>query len=143
MKYVYPAIFYKDKELPETYSVIFPDVEGAATCGYSLYDAIYMAEDALAGMLVSWEDAKAGKTTLNNKITEPTPISEIKAEPDEYSTEAFVTLIKVDTDIYRKILEELPPRDDDDEGDDFEVPDTLAKELCRLAGIKYPLEEKS
>ena len=55
MKYVYPAVFYKDKKLPETYSVIFPDVEGAATCGYSLFDAIYMAEDALCGMLVSWE----------------------------------------------------------------------------------------
>lgn len=141
MKYVYPAIFYKDKELPETYSVIFPDVPGAATCGYSLYDAIYMAEDALAGMLVSWEDAKAGKEQMSNKIQEPTPISEIKAEPDEYSTEAFVTLIKADTDVYRKILEELPPRDDDDEDDDLEIPNTLAKELCRLAGIKFPFKE--
>lgn len=144
MQYVYPAIFYKDKELPDAYSVIFPDVPGAATCGYSLYEAIYMAEDALAGMLVSWEDAKAGKTTLNNKIVEPTPISEIVAEPDEYSTEAFVTLIKADTDVYRKILEELPPReeDDTDENDDLEVPNTLAKELCRLAGIKFLFEGK-
>ena len=144
MRYVYPAIFYKDKKMSETYSVIFPDVPGAATCGYSLYEAIYMAEDALAGMLVMWEDFKAGKSDLpmSNRIVEPTPISEIVAEPDEYSSEAFVTLIKADTDVYRKILEELPPRDEDDENDDLEVPDTLAKELCRLAGIKYPFEDK-
>ena len=145
MKYVYPAIFYKDKELPETYTVIFPDVPGAATCGYSLYDAMNMAEDALGGMLVNWEDAKAGKDQISNKITEPTPISEIKAEPDEYSSEAFVTLIKVDTDIYREILAELPERDendDSDENDDLEVPNTLAKEICRIAGIKFSFEEK-
>lgn len=143
MRYVYPAVFYKDKTLPDTWTVIFPDVEGAATCGYSLYDAIYMAEDALAGMLVSWEDFKAGKSEypMSNRIVEPTPISEVVAEPDEYSTEAFVTLIKADTDVYRKILEELPPRDDDDdEGDDLEIPEKLARELCKSAGIDYPAD---
>lgn len=105
-KYVYPAIFQKDKELPDTWCVEFPDVEGAVTFGHSLYEAIYMAEDALAGMLVMWEDFKAGKSDLpmSNRIVEPTPIGEIKAEPDEFSTEAFVTLIKADTDEYRKQL---------------------------------------
>ena len=106
-KYVYPAIFQKDKTMPDTWCVEFPDVEGAVTCGYSLYEAIYMAEDALAGMLVSWEDAKAGKDTITNRITEPTPIAEIKAEPDEYSSEALVTLIKADTDEYRKAEKSL------------------------------------
>ena len=137
MKYVYPAVFYKDKKLPETYSVIFPDVEGAATCGYSLFDAIYMAEDALCGMLVSWEDGK-----ISNKITKPTPIENIKPEPDEFSESAFVTLIKADTDVYRKILEEMPPVEDDGANDDLEVPETLAREICRVAGVKYPFEEK-
>ena len=61
MKYVYPAIFRKDKELVDTWSIEFPDVAGAATCGYSLYEALEMAEDALAGMLCSWEDYKLGK----------------------------------------------------------------------------------
>ena len=105
MQYVYPAIFRKDKKLPDTWCVEFPDVEGAATCGYSLYEALEMAEDALNGIMVMWEDFKAGKSKLpmNNRIVEPTPIEQVKAEPDEYSTSAFVTLIKADTDAYRKL----------------------------------------
>ena len=68
-----------------------------------------MAEDALAGMLTMYEDFKAGKSDLpmNNRIVEPTPIEQVKAEPDEYSTSAFVTLIKADTDAYRKMLAEM------------------------------------
>ena len=109
MKYVYPAIFSKDKESEDTWCVEFPDVAGAATCGYSLYEALEMAEDALAGMLVLWEDFKAGKSKLpmKNRIVEPTPIEQVKAEPDEFSTSAFVTLIKADTDAYRKLLAEM------------------------------------
>lgn len=106
MKYVYPAIFYHAVE--GGWYVEFPDVEGAITCGEDLYETIYMAEDALACMLTEWEDFKAGKSKLplNNRIVEPTPIKEIKAEPDEYSTDAFVTLIKADTDVYRLLCAE-------------------------------------
>lgn len=109
MKYVYPAIFRKDKEMSDTWCVEFPDVAGAATFGCSLYEALEMAEDALAGMLTMYEDFKAGKSDLpmNNRIVEPTPIEQVKAEPDEYSTSAFVTLIKADTDAYRKMLAEM------------------------------------
>ena len=107
MKYVYPAIFQKDKESKDTWCVDFPDVEGAATFGNSLYEALEMAEDALAGMLVCWEDFKAGKLEppMKNRIVAPTPIEQVKAEPDEFSTSAFVSLIKVDTDAYRKMLD--------------------------------------
>ena len=115
MKYVYPAIFRKDKEMSDTWCVEFPDVEGAATCGCSLYEAIEMAEDALAGMLTMYEDFKAGTLTdldgkkleIKNRVVEPTPIEQVKAEPDEFSTSAFVTLIKADTDAYRKMLAEM------------------------------------
>ena len=107
MQYVYPAIFYNAIE--GGYVIDFPDVEGATTQANTLFDAMVMAEDALAGMLVSYEDFKAGKSDLPmaNRIVDPTPIEEIKAEPDEYSTGAFVTLIKADTDEYRKVLAEL------------------------------------
>ena len=54
MKYVYPAIFRKDNEMQDTWCVEFPDVEGAATFGCSLYEALEMAEDALAGILVTY-----------------------------------------------------------------------------------------
>lgn len=107
MKYVYPAIFYCAKE--GGYCVEFPDAEGAATQGKTLYEALEMAEDALNGIMVMWEDFKAGKTDtpMKNRIVEPTPIEKVKAEPDEYSTSAFVTLIKADTDAYRKVLAKI------------------------------------
>ena len=107
MKYVYPAIFYRAIE--GGYYINFPDVDGAATQADDIYTALEMAEDALNGIMVMWEDFKAGKFKLpmNNRIVEPTPIEQVKAEPDEYSTSAFVTLIKADTDAYRKILAEM------------------------------------
>ena len=115
MKYVYPAIFYEAIE--GGYCIDFPDVSGAATQADTLYEAIEMAEDALAGMLVMYEDFKAGKyykdedgneiRVMNNRIVEPTPIEKVVPEINEYSTGAFVTLIKADTDAYRKILAEL------------------------------------
>ncbi|MBQ6975073.1 MAG: hypothetical protein IJS81_01090 [Selenomonadaceae bacterium] len=106
MKYVYPAIFRKDKKIPDCYSVEFPDVQCAGTCGYSLCEAIEEAEDTLAAMLCDYEDRESGKLNhpMSNRIDAPTPINEIVAEVDEHSTEVFVTLIKVDTDAYRKIL---------------------------------------
>ena len=107
MKYVYPAVFYRAIE--GGYCIDFPDVSGAATQAETLYEALEMAEDALAGMLTMYEDFKAGKSNLpmNNRIVEPTPIEQVKAEPDEFSTSAFVTLIKADTDAYRKMLAEM------------------------------------
>ena len=106
MKYVYPAVFKKDKEMLDTWNVEFPDVEGAITCGYSLCEAVAMAEDALAGILCSWENSKAGKSSIpmTNRVVEPTPLEKVVAVPDEYSTVAFATLIKVDTDAYREKL---------------------------------------
>ena len=106
MKYVYPAIFFVAKE--GGYVVEFPDVEGAVTQGETLFEALEMAEDALCGMLVSWENFKAGQDQfpMRNRIVEPTPLEKVVAEPDEFSTSAFVTLIKADTDAYRKMLAE-------------------------------------
>ena len=109
MKYVYPAVFYCAKE--GGYCIDFPDVSGAFTQAETLYEAIEMAEDALAGMLTMYEDFKAGTLTdpngnkleIKNRVVEPTPIDQVKAEPDEFSTSAFVTLIKADTDAYRKL----------------------------------------
>ncbi len=112
MKYVYPAIFYNAIE--GGYCVEFPDVEGAITQADTLYEAIEFAEEVLVDMLLTYEDFKAGKyhkdpngneiKIINNRIVEPTPIEQIKAEPDEFSTTAFVTLIKADTDAYREEL---------------------------------------
>ena len=113
MKYVYPAVFEYEEGVG--YGVYFPDVEGAITSGETLFEALEMAEDALCGMLVSWEDNKAGKYAvidgkeipMTNKITEPSPIEKIVPEPVKYASKVFVTLIKADTDAYRKILAEM------------------------------------
>lgn len=109
MKYVYPAIFQRANEPEEIWYVHFPDVEGAFTDGRSLYEATEMAEDVLAGMLTAYEDFKAGlsDTPMNNRIVEPTPIGQIRAEPDEFSVYAFVVLIRADTDVYRLLCAEM------------------------------------
>ena len=99
MKYVYPAIFRKANDIEDCYCIEFPDLEGVFTQGYGLFDAIYMAEDVLAFSLVLDEDDC-------KIIPKPTPIHQIKAEPDEYSTDAFVVLIKADTDNYRLLSAE-------------------------------------
>jgi len=110
MKYVYPAVFEYEEGVG--YGVYFPNVEGAITSGATLYEAMEMAEDVLAGMLMDWEDAKAGKHAavdgveipMTNKITEPTPIEKVVPENVKYASEVFVTLIKADTDKYREQL---------------------------------------
>jgi len=102
VQYVYPAIIYSAVE--GGYYAEFPDVEGAITQGETLFEVLEMAEDVLAGMLADWEKFKAGdlKYHMNNRIVPPTPMNKVTAVPDEFSTEAFVTLIKVDTEEYLK-----------------------------------------
>lgn len=81
MRYVYPAIFYRAIE--GGYCIEFPDVEGAITQAETLYEALEMAEDSLAGMLVCWEDFKAGKSKLpmNNRIVSLRRLKKSKPSP--------------------------------------------------------------
>lgn len=102
MKYVYPAIFRKDSNIEDCYYVEFPDLEGVFTQGEDLFDAICMAEDVLGCSLIWAEDD-------GEEIPQPTPIKQIKqikTEPDEYSTDAFVVLIKADTEVFRLLSAE-------------------------------------
>ena len=91
MKYVYPCILTREEV--GGFSVVFPDIAGA-TQGEDLYEALYMAEDALGLMLSSAEDD-------GEEIPTPTPLEKIKTDGN-----SFVTLIKIDTDAYRKFLAE-------------------------------------
>ena len=52
-KFVYPVIFSSEPD--GGYSVYFPDLEGCYTCGDTLADALFMAEDALALILYGYE----------------------------------------------------------------------------------------
>lgn len=53
MTYVFPALFTPDDG---GYAVSFPDLEGAATCGDTLPEALAMAEDVLCLVLMDMED---------------------------------------------------------------------------------------
>ena len=87
-KYLYPAIFTKEQE--GGYSVNFPDVEGAYTCGDTMLDAYNMAEDVLALNLFSM--LEQGK-----ELPKSTEVEAIKV--DENST---VMLVKTDMQYYRR-----------------------------------------
>ncbi|MBR2754233.1 MAG: type II toxin-antitoxin system HicB family antitoxin [Lachnospiraceae bacterium] len=84
-KYVYPAVFTKEEK---GYSVIFHDLEGCYTCGDTLEEALYMAEDVLAFTLYDYE--KEGKA-----IPEPSNSFDLK-DGD------FVNYIRCDTEEYHR-----------------------------------------
>lgn len=87
-KYAYPAVFTEEDE--GRYSVLFPDLEGCYTCGNSLADAMYMAEDVLAFTLYDYEKRKLD-------IPEPSDISKMK-----YTKSEFASYILCDTIEYHK-----------------------------------------
>ena len=87
MKYVYPAIFSKEKD---GYAIEFPDIEGCYSCGEDLQDGIMMAEDALALKLYEYEKE-------NLSIPAPSDRSAFKVKENE-----FVNYIACDTIEYQK-----------------------------------------
>lgn len=90
---MYPACFYKEKE--GNYSVIFP-VINQATCGNTLYEAMKMAVDCLAGYLYNakLENLEVPKAPSMESIN-------VDEEYDEYES-AFVNMVTVDVDEYAK-----------------------------------------
>ncbi len=124
MKYVYPAIFRcAINEGKGGYYVEFPDL-GVFTFGETLYEAIYMAEDLLALEFICHEDFRAGTLTdikgnkiedWNETILPPTPIKTLIADLDKYSseefiedsTDAFVILIRADTEVHRLLWAQM------------------------------------
>ena len=65
MKVIYPVLFYEEKE--GNYSVFVPDLDNASTCGNTLEEAMNMAEDLIAGIVLDkMEDGE--KIPKANKI---------------------------------------------------------------------------
>lgn len=95
---IYPACFFKETD---GYSVIFPDLEGTATCGESFEDAMNMAVDCLAGYIYT-------SRIEGEAIPQPSDIKNIKASDiateldTDPATEAFVCPVSVDVDEYAK-----------------------------------------
>ena len=89
MKYAYPAIVKQEDD--GLYSVEFPDLDGCATSGSSLPDAIEMAEDALCLMLYDMEEE-------GEAIPAPSDLKAVQSSTDE-----IVSLVYCDTIAYRKL----------------------------------------
>ena len=95
MKVIYPVLFYEEKE--NGYSVFVPDFDNAATCGDTLEDAMAMAEDLIAGLVLDQMEE-------GNKISKASKIEDIKFEDLENDLEIedwdyvskFKTYIAVD-----------------------------------------------
>lgn len=83
MKYTYPAVFYP--EFDGRYSVIFPDLNGLATFGDNLADALAMAQEACKLYLIrSLKDGEA--------LPKPSAIDAVEKEDDS----AFVNMICIE-----------------------------------------------
>jgi len=87
MRYVFPAVFEQAEE--GGFNVRIPDVPGCFTQGDTLAEAIYMAQDALAMMIVYYEDH--GK-----EIPASSSLEDIK------SGKVIVSYVLADTDQWRR-----------------------------------------
>lgn len=88
MKLVYPAVFTPYEDGSGGYAVEFPDLPGCVTGGGDMAEAVFMAEDAASGwVLTELEDGKVAP-----KATE---IKEVAHGVDQ-----FVSLIALDMDAY-------------------------------------------
>ena len=88
MNAVYPAVFIHERT--GEYSVIFPDLDGCATCGDNLEHAIGMAQEALGLYLVTLEERKETAAPASD-------IASIKTKQGE-----FATLIMTELNRYRR-----------------------------------------
>lgn len=88
MKLVYPAIFIPYEDGTGGYAVEFPDLPGCVTGGDDMAEALFMAEDAASGwVLTELEDGKQAPAV--------TPYQNVAAEAGQ-----IVSLIALDMDAY-------------------------------------------
>ena len=81
MNLVYPAVFTPYEDESGGYAVEFPDLTGCVTGGDSMAEAVFMAEDAASGWVLTEPEATA--------------INEVATEEGQ-----FVSLIALDMDAY-------------------------------------------
>lgn len=76
MKVIYPVLFYEEKE--NGYSVFVPDLNNAGTCGGTLQDAMEMAEELIASVVLDSMEEE-------DKIPKASNIEEVSFEKLENS----------------------------------------------------------
>ena len=104
MKVIYPVLFFEERD--GGYSVFVPDLEKAAnsnasTCGNTLEEAMYMAEDLIAGLVL--DEMEEGKKIPESSKIEDVTFDEIENNLDiedwDYVSK-FKTYIAVDISAY-------------------------------------------
>ncbi|WP_313152080.1 type II toxin-antitoxin system HicB family antitoxin [Lacrimispora sp.] len=88
MKLAYPAVFTPYEDNSGGYVVEFPDLPGCVTGGDDMAEAIFMAEDAASGWLLT-------ELEEGHKIPEASNFAKINTEGEQ-----FVNLIALDMDSY-------------------------------------------
>lgn len=99
MKVIYPVLFYEEKE--NGYSVFIPDLDNASTCGATLQEAMEMAEELIASVVL--DDMKEA-----DRIPKASNIEEVSFDKLENSLDIedwdyvskFKTYIAVDISLY-------------------------------------------
>ena len=99
MKVMYPVLFYEEKE--GEYSVFVPDLNNASTCGDTLEEAMEMAEDLIAGLVLDEmeEGNKIPSATRIEKVQFKKLESIVDIEGWDYKSK-FKTYIIVDIGVY-------------------------------------------
>ena len=104
MKVIYPVLFYEEKE--GGYSVFVPDLQkalntSASTCGSTLEEAMSMAEDLIAGLVL--DEMEDGKPIPQASKIEDVSFEELETSLDiedwDYVSK-FKTYIAVDINMY-------------------------------------------
>jgi len=88
MKLVYPAIFTPYEDGTGGYAVEFPDLPGCVTGGDNMAEAIFMAEDAASGWVLT--ELEGGK-----KVPEVSRLEDIKTDSGQ-----FVNMVALDMNAY-------------------------------------------
>ncbi len=69
MRVVYPVLFYEEND--GKYSVFVPDLDNVSTCGDTLDEAMYMAQDLIAGVILD-------KMEEGSKLPKASDLEQIK-----------------------------------------------------------------
>ena len=99
MKVIYPVLFYEEKE--NGYSVFVPDLDNASTCGSTLQEAMEMAEELIASVVLDLmeEHDKIPKANSIEKVSFEKLEKNLEIENWDY-TSKFKTYIAVDISSY-------------------------------------------
>lgn len=88
MKLAYPAVFTPYEDGTGGFVVEFPDLPGCVTGGDDMAEAIFMAEDAASGWVLT--ELEEGR-----KAPKPSAFGEVHTEPEQ-----FINVIALDMDSY-------------------------------------------